>query len=266
MAKIVKRNTMNNELQINKHKNNGKQLCVERIVNGTASLKDLLSVETKSIDFAKCLRKINTIQKIYSAGSQVGACTVVAGNMVTVKLNEESMTAYKKALKMLKEQDNHIPYGDSIWVEGYNMFSEFNFENGMRYSYYVVTNEEIAKLETKISGMDYNQVTLEDLQALQADLPPFVRAWQESSIDVSKDKDKVFNKAFSDFFKKIEVTSTYLKNSSDMFIFNLNDAKMRHKAGRVNDIRFEITLPQGKDVMPDMLGDINYTIKDAAEA
>ena len=35
MAKIVKRNTMNNELQINKHKNNGKQLCVERVLNGT---------------------------------------------------------------------------------------------------------------------------------------------------------------------------------------------------------------------------------------
>ena len=265
MAKIVKRNTMNNELQINKHKNNGKQLCVERVLNGTASLKDLLSVETKSIDFAKCLRKINTIQKIYSAGSQVGACTVVAGNMVTVKLNEDSITTYKKALKMLKKQDNHTPYGDSIWVEGYNMFSEFNFENGMRYCYYVVTNEEIAKLEAKITGMDYDQVTLEDLQALQSDLPPFVRAWQESSIDVSKDKDKVFNKAFSDFFGKIEVTSTYLKNNSDLFIFNLNDAKMRHKAGRVNDIRFEITLPQGTDVMPDMLGDINYTIKDAAE-
>ena len=265
MSKIVKRNQKSNELKITVHSANSFEACRERVIDGTATLKDLLAIKTKSIDFAKCTRKIKMIQRIYSAGSQVGACTIVAGNMVTVKLTEESMETYKKSLKMLKRQDNHVPYGESIWVEGYNMFSEFNFENGKRYVYYVVTNAEIDELARRIKSMDYNQVTLEDLQALQNDLPPFVRAWQESSIDVSKDKDKVFNMTFADFFKKIEVTSTFLKNHMESIELNFDNIKVLHKAGRTRDMKFEITMPTGKDVMPDILGDINYAIKDATE-
>lgn len=265
MSKIVKRNQKSNELKITKHSANSFEACTERVIDGAATLKDLLAVKKSVIDFAKCTRKIKMIQRIYSAGSQVGACTIVAGNMVTVKLTDESMETYKKSLKMLEKQDNHVPYGESIWVEGYNMFSEFNFENGKRYVYYVVTNAEIDELAKRIKSMDYDQVTLEDLQALQNDLPPFVRAWQESSIDVSKDKDKVFNMTFADFFKKIEVTSTFLKNHMESIELNLDNIKVLHKAGRTRDMKFEITMPQGKNVMPDILGDINYAIKDATE-
>jgi hypothetical protein len=267
MAKITKRNSNNNELRIAKHAADSFDACVERIIDGNASLQDLLNVKKQEIDFAKCLRKIKTIQKIYSAGSKVGACTIVAGNMVTVKLTEESMEAYKKAMKMLEANETHTPYGDSIWVEGYNMFSEFYFtgDRAFRYTYYVVTNEEIDLLEQKIRNMDYNSVTLEDLQALQNDLPPFVRAWQESSIDVSKDKDKVFNKDFADFFKKVNVISTHLKNQAENILFNLDEAKLRHRAGRTKDISFEITLPLDKDVLPDILGDINLGITQAVE-
>lgn len=265
MSKIVKRNQKSNELKITVHSANSAAACRERVIDGTATLKDLLTIKDSTINFAKCLRKIKMIQKIYSAGSQVGACTIVAGNMVTVKLTEETMETYKKALKMLEKQDNHVPYGESIWVEGYNMFSEFNFVTGKRYVYYVVTNAEIDELARRIKSMDYNQVTLEDLQALQNDLPPFVRAWQESSIDVSKDKDKVFNMTFADFFKKIEVVSTFLKNHMESIELNFDNIRVLHKAGRTRDMKFEITMPTGKDVMPDILGDINYAIKDATE-
>lgn len=269
MSKITKRNSNNtNGLKITVHSANSFEACRERVIDGTASLKDLLTIKKSVIDFSKCLRKIKTIQKIYSAGSQVGACTIVAGNMVTVKLTEESMDAYKKAIKMLTKQETHTPYGESIWVEGYNMFSEFVFDGAkcFRYTYYVVTNAEIEQLEIKIKAMDFDSVTLADLQALQNDLPPFVRAWQESSIDVSKDKDKVFNKTFSDFFKKINVVSTHLKNQSENIKLNFDEAKLRHKAGRTNDIHFDITLPLDQDVLPDMLGDINVGIKDSVEA
>ena len=265
MSKIVQRNQKSYELKITVHSANSAEACRERVIDGTATLKDLLTIKDSTINFAKCTRKIKMIQRIYSAGSQVGACTIVAGNMVTVKLTEESMETYKKSLKMLKRQDNHVPYGESIWIEGYNMFSEFNFENGKRYVYYVVTNAEINELAKRIKSMDYDQVTLEDLQALQNDLPPFVRAWQESSIDVSKDKDKVFNMTFADFFKKIEVTSTFLKNHMESIELNFDNIKVLHKAGRTRDMKFEITMPTGKDVMPDILGDINYAIKDATE-
>lgn len=264
MSKITKR-TNNAELKITKHAANSFNACIERVIDGKASLQDLLNVKKAEIDFAKCTRKIKMIQRIYSAGSQVGACTIVAGNMFTVKLTKETMEQYKKALKMLEAHDNHVPYGESLWVEGYNMFSEFNFATGKRYVYYVVTNAEIEELARRIKAMDYNSVTLEDLQALQNDLPPFVRAWQESSIDVSKDKDKVFNMTFADFFKKIEVTSTFLKKQMEMIDLNLDNMKLLHKAGRTKDMSFEITLPTNDKVVADILGDINYAIKDATE-
>ena len=267
-----KLNKNNNSMEVNTMKTNKYQenniIAVQgRIENGTATLKDLTAVKKNQvIDFAKCTRKINMIQRIYSGGSAVGACTIVAGNMYTVELTEENMHVFKDAIsnKILKERAEHVPYGESIWVEGYNMFSEFRFETGQYYVYYVVTNEEMKMLKAKIAGMDYNRVTLEDLQALQADLPPFVRAWQESSIDVSKDKEKVFNMNYDDFFKKIDVVSTFLKQHMEEIAMNLAEAKDMHKAGKTN-FNFKIELPLNEDVLPDMLGKVNVALKDATE-
>jgi hypothetical protein len=267
MSKITKRNSrtgMNNgELKVTSYNKDSYQAVRERIIDGTASLKDLLSIKDKAIDFTKCERKIKTIQLIYSAGSQVGACTVVAGNMFSVKLTENTAETFKKSLKMLKENATHQAY-ESIWVEGINKYT-YKFKDGHYYIYYLVTNEEIKELEDRIAAMDYNSVTLEELQLLQEDLPPFVRAWQESSIDVSKDKDKVFVKQFSDFFKKIEVISTFFKKAMDEITNNFNDLKVLHRAGRVNDMQYKITLPENDKVMPDMLGDVNYAICEAVE-
>ena len=285
MAKTTKRNTMNN---MNLNKTNGgyemkstinsraympksnkyaaQQMAnkVQKVLNGTAKLDDLTDIKDKSIEFRNCTRKIKVIQLIYNAGSQVGACTVVAGNMVAFVLTEETMETYKKALKMLDKNETHEKY-TSVWVEGVNKFT-FNFADGFFYEYYVVTNAEMDMLEAKIKAMDYERVTLEELQLLQKDLNPFVRAWQESSIDVSKDKDKVFNKQFSDFFKKIEVTSTFMKKNREGIKTNFASIKKLHKAGRKGDMEFRITLPSNPDVMDDIIGFANYRIADAVEA
>ena len=261
-------NTMEvNDMRIEMYETNSMESIKERIIDGTATLKDLTVMKgTKEIDFNKCLRKINMIQRIYSGGSAVGACTIVAGNMYTVELTEENMHVFKDAIsnKILKERAEHVPYGESIWVEGYNMFSEFKFETGQYYVYYVVTNEEMRLLETKIAGMDYNSVTLADLQALQADLPPFVRSWQESSIDVSKDKSKVFVYNYDHFFSKIDVTSTFLKQNMDNITMNLKTIKDEHRAGKT-EFNFAIELPLTDNVLPDMLGKCNIAYKEATE-
>lgn len=261
MAKITKRT--NKETRINNHSSNARMNGIDKVLNGTAELKDLLNITKAEIDFVKCQRKIKMIQLIYSAGSQVGACTVVAGNMYTIKLTEKTSEAFKKSLKMLKERENHVPY-KSVWVDGLNRFT-FRFSDGHYYVYYVVTNAEIAQLKKNIESMDYNSVTLEELQALQEDLPPFVRAWQESSIDVSKDKTKVFNYAFSDFFKKVKVKSDYYKKQLDNIVLNFDTIKQLHKAGRTNDIVFGITIPHDSEVYDDMLGELNEEIAKAIE-
>ena len=280
MSKIMKttKTTMNSvmnnnntmeveDMRTSKYEVESTIATIARIENGTATLKDLTAMkDVKEINFSKCLRKINMIQRIYSGGSAVGACTIVAGNMYTVELTEENMHVFKDAIsnKILKERAEHVPYGESIWVEGYNMFSEFKFETGQYYVYYVVTNEEMRLLETKIAGMDYNSVTLADLQALQADLPPFVRSWQESSIDVSKDKSKVFVYNYDHFFSKIDVTSTFLKSNMDNITINLKSIKDEHRAGKT-DFNFAIELPLTDKVLPDMLGKCNIAYKEATE-
>ena len=280
MSKIMKttKTTMNSvmnnnntmeveDMRTSKYEVESTIATIARIENGTATLKDLTAMkDVKEINFSKCLRKINMIQRIYSGGSAVGACTIVAGNMYTVELTEENMHVFKDAIsnKILKERAEHVPYGESIWVEGYNMFSEFKFETGQYYVYYVVTNEEMKLLETKIAGMDYNSVTLADLQALQADLPPFVRSWQESSIDVSKDKSKVFVYNYDHFFSKIDVTSTFLKSNMDNITINLKSIKDEHRAGKT-DFNFAIELPLTDKVLPDMLGKCNIAYKEATE-
>ena len=76
---------------------------------------------------------------------------------------------------MLKanEDGEHVPY-ESIWVEGYNQFT-YKFKNGKYYKYYVVTNQDMLELERRISLMDYNSVTLEELQTLQHVVSPLTR-------------------------------------------------------------------------------------------
>ena len=283
MAKTTKRNSMNNMNTITKinggydmQKTNNSYVPnsnkyevyqannkVAKILAGTAKLDDITDVKDKVIDFNKCLRKIKMIQTIYSAGSQVGACTVVAGNMVSFILTEETQEAFKKALKYLDERETHETY-KSVWVENVNKFT-FKFADGFYYVYYVVTNAEMELLKQRIETMDYNKVTLEELKQLQNDLAPFVRAWQESSIDVSKDKTKVFNYSFSDFFSKIEVVSTFMKNNRENITTNFASMKKLHKAGRKEDMEFKITLPHGQEVYQDLVGFTNYRIAEAVE-
>lgn len=252
------------ELETSVYQTEEIEAIINKIYKGEETLDELLAVKVKEIDFSKCLRKINTIQRIYKAGSAVGACTVVAGNMYLAELDEKNMEYYKKALKMLKDREAHVPYGESIWVEGYNKFTEFRFETGHYYVYYVVTNEEIRMLEKKIKGMDYSSTTLEDLLALQRDLPPFIRSWQESSIDCAKDKEKVFDKNYDEFFKKIDVISTFLKSNMEEIKLNLDVVKDLHRAGKRN-FKFEISLPLTDNVLPDKVGKVSLMLKETTE-
>ena len=253
----------NEELRLAVHKNDKYQDTLSKVLDGTAELSDLLDISEKDIDFKQCHRKIKMIQLIYAGGSDVGACTVVAGNMYTIKLTEKSAEAFKKSLKMLTDKETHTPY-KSVWVEGFNKHT-YKFSKGQFYVYYVVTNAEIEELAKRIKAMDYSSVSLEELQALQNDLPPFVRAWQESSIDVSKDKTKVFNIPFSKFFKKVNVKSDFYGKQLDNITLNFDVVKQLHIAGRTNDITFKVTLPQSSEVYDDILGELNEEIAKAVE-
>lgn len=248
-------NTMNNVL------NNRETTLKERVMTGNVTLDNLQALE--GIDFAKCETPIQVMQKIYNAESLVGAVTVVVGNFCNVDVTtDEGMKQFKDKLVQLKERQRHTGYGDSIWVDGVNVFRGYHFTTGHFYCYYVVTNAEMKAIEDKIAKMSKSKMTEEDAKALQSDLTPILRAWQESSIDCTKDKTKKFNYDFRKFFKKIDVVSTFCKKHADEIVMN---SKTVYKDADKN--QFKITLPSdnNEEVAKDLVGDVTEEIRKAAE-
>lgn len=280
---------MNNMDKINKMKQiaaakkNAKVVCVsalvdevsqevlESVYDGTIGLRELLNITKKCIDMTKCERPIQVMQKIYAAGSEVGPTTVKGQNAYMIDIStDEGFEAFKEALVMLKERPVHMPY-ETVWKEGYNMFT-FKFEDGNYYIYYVVTNEEIAMLRDRIVGMSKSKMTREDAAKLQADLPPFVRAFQESSIDVSKDKDKVFSLdgkpvTLKAFLNTIDVYSHLTKTYKDSISFGFDAVKRAKRAGKIvpKFVYSNVARDKENPVM-DLMGHVTQTLENTATA
>lgn len=233
------------------------------IYNGTCDLKTLLNVTDKCIDMTQCEFPIKTMQLIYSAGSEVGKVTIQGQNMYMIDVTEEKgFKVFKEGLVPLKSNKDHVPY-ESVWIEGYNMFKQFNFTSGQYYVYYVVTNEEMRLLLSRIEGMSKEKMTVEDAKALQADLPPFVRAWQESSIDVSKDKDKVFDIPMDKILGKTKTLSQLTKKFKDHIDFGFNNVKKAKHAGKiVPDFKYTNDEVEKEAPVVDLIGRVNIALQE----
>ena len=234
------------------------------IYNGTCDLKTLLNVTDKCIDMTKCEYPIKTMQLIYQAGSEVGKVTIQGQNMYMIDVTEESgFEAFKEGLKPLKSNKAHTPY-KTVWTEGYNMFKQFNFTTGQYYVYYVVTNEEMRMLRDRIAGMSKEKMTVEDAQAVQADLPPFVRAWQESSIDVSKDKDKVFAIPMDQVLGKTTTLSQLTKKYRDAISFGFDNVKKAKHAGKIiPSFAYNNESLNDAEYVVDLMGHVNIALQEA---
>jgi hypothetical protein len=239
-----------------------------RIYDGTAELNELQLA--KNIEFSKCENPIRMIQRIYNAESKVGFCTVVVTNVATIKVTEDNLDEFKKAIKLFTRKDmieakDHIPYR-TMWMEGINKFSEFNFDNGNKYVYYVVSKTEIKEFVNRLRNIHPDKFTVADAKQIQEDIAPFARAWQESSIDITKDKSKHFGfgNNFDDIFAHVDVTSTFLKNEKENIVLNFDE--VRDAKRKVQDIQFRIILPKDMPKLEDTIGEINLAIKDAAES
>lgn len=233
------------------------------VYNGTVDLKTLLNITDKCIDMTQCQFPIKTMQLIYSAGSEVGKVTIQGQNMYMIDVTtEEGFAIFKKGLKPLKKQATHVPY-ESVWIEGYNMFKQFSFTTGQYYVYYVVTNEEMAMLRDRIAAMSKDEMTVEDAKLVQADLPPFVRAWQESSIDVSKDKDKVFNIRMDQVLGKTETLSQLTKKYKDSISFGFDAVKKAKHAGKiVPDFKYTNDAVEKDAPVVDLMGHVNIALQE----
>lgn len=233
------------------------------VYNGTVDLKTLLNITDKCIDMNKCQYPIKTMQLIYSAGSEVGKVTIQGQNMYMINVEDKAgFETFKDGLKPLKNKATHVPY-ESVWIEGYNMFKQFSFTTGQYYVYYVVTNEEMAMLRDRIAAMSKDKMTVEDAKLVQADLPPFVRAWQESSIDVSKDKDKVFNIRMDQVLGKTETLSQLTKKYKDSISFGFDTIKKAKHAGKiVPDFKYTNDAVKQAEPAVDLMGHVNIALQE----
>ena len=264
MSKLLaKKNNKAVVASVNTLVNNRTDEVLSAVYNGTVDLKTLLNITDKCIDMTQCQFPIKTMQLIYSAGSEVGKVTIQGQNMYMIDITtEDGFEIFKDGLKPLKNKATHVPY-ESVWIEGYNMFKQFSFTTGQYYVYYVVTNEEMAMLRDRIAAMSKDKMTVEDAKLVQADLPPFVRAWQESSIDVSKDKDKVFNIRMDQVLGKTETLSQLTKKYKDSISFGFDAVKKAKHAGKiVPDFKYTNEAVEKDAPVVDLMGHVNIALQE----
>jgi hypothetical protein len=264
MSKLLaKKNNKAVVASVNTLVNNRTDEVLSAVYNGTVDLKTLLNITDKCIDMSQCQFPIKTMQLIYSAGSEVGKVTIQGQNMYMIDVTtEDGFEIFKDGLKPLKNKATHVPY-ESVWIEGYNMFKQFSFTTGQYYVYYVVTNEEMAMLKDRIAGMSKDKMTVEDAKLVQADLPPFVRAWQESSIDVSKDKDKVFSIRMDQVLGKTETLSQLTKKYKDSISFGFDAVKKAKHAGKiVPNFKYTNEAVEKDAPVVDLMGHVNIALQE----
>lgn len=83
----------------------------------------------------------------------------------------------------------------------------------MVYNVYYISNIEIAKFREQLMELDINKITYDDIVMIQSDLYHLFRAYQESSIDETKDKSKTFKIKWDEIIGY--VPRTYSTHSED---------------------------------------------------
>ena len=237
-----------------------------KVDNGTISRERLMGME--AVDMSNCVRPISVLQLNYNPVNLIGPATTAMTNVVTIDVEEE-MEAFKSMFVNLEVRDNHQAW-TSIWKEGYNMFKEFDLVTGQHFTIYVVTNEEIKAFANQVKQLNADELTVEDAKQMQFDFRPIVRAFQESYIDVVKDKTKKFDLDYTDIINSVAVKSTFIKKHKDFISFNFNAVKAAKKA-RKNIPNFQFSLEaeafgqvkKYEEQPADMISKINDTAIDA---
>ena len=228
--------------------------------NGTITRKTLMAM--KEVDMSKCERPISVLQLNYNPVNLIGPFTTAGTNFTTIDVRK-NMKEFKDMLVNLEARDCHTKW-NSIWKEGYNMFKEFDLVTGEHFIIFVVTNEEIKAFAEQVKQLDINSLTVEEALQMQYDFRPIVRAWQESYIDVVKDKTKRFDLDYTDVINSIAVKSTFIKKNSKLIDFNFKAVKAAKRAGKAIP-KFEFSLEavangqvkNYNDVAADLISKVN---------
>lgn len=183
------------------------------IKNFSITKEDLVEQKNITLPINVRLQLVKLLALGYNSNSKVGEVTNDLTAICTARPEEfynEDGTLDKdlfcKAFKTADRINGTVGQYKSIFAKDENVFSfVLHYDNRYKVIAHYVSNEEINEFAKRISKLDLNKVTTEDIVRMQGDLWYLFRAWQESSIDVVKDKSKAFKKAFDSIIGKINV-------------------------------------------------------------
>lgn len=192
---------------LNNVKNNGflaaqenviKVQYAESLVKGDVTVDKMKAIGTVPVNAIQDMNSILAKASFAAEVSKVGSTTVsmqVGGSNPKVYFTEGSFDKklFKKVFKAAGKAEVKGKKYESVFYEGINKFSQVDFEMGIKYTIYLVNKATIKKYQDELSTMCLDTVaSVADVQQVIVDLDPIARALQESSIDVTKDKDKDF--------------------------------------------------------------------------
>lgn len=148
----------------------------------------------------------------YDCNSLVGLvtdlCTNVATALPTEFFNEDGSLNFKKFSSAFKvaNKNGKVDHYESIFVEDINVIEfELNMCKQLKVKSKYVSNKEMKEFKRRLSNLNPETLTVVDIIKIQKDLWVLFRAWQESSIDCTKDKDKKYAVDFSEIIGAIKI-------------------------------------------------------------
>lgn len=195
----------------------GRQKLIEQgLLNGTITRENFLSVKEEIILPINVVNNPLVLLALnYDCNSKVGIWTNKAMNICTALpsefINDTGLGAndkFKKAFLCVttvgKKQNYTRIFKDNLNIHTFSVFKGEDYKVDV----YYVSDKEIDAFAEEIASLDLTALTVEDIKAIQADLWFLFRAWQESAIDMTKDKDKQFGIAMDEVLGNAKVRTS----------------------------------------------------------
>lgn len=213
-GKLNKSNKMNNALNNGMVITKGQETFrAEELLNGTITKESFLKMGKIELPAAIKANPLMVLALSYDQDSKVGIWTNKAMNICTALpsefLNEDGKGANKqfnRAFINAGKGNGSNKHYERIFNEELNI-SIFNLvaDPDFKVEAYYVSNKEINMFDKALRNLDLAELNLIDVMNIQADLWFLFRAWQESSIDMVKDKAKQFAKGMDEILGALQV-------------------------------------------------------------
>lgn len=194
-------------LKVEDYRADAKELVLRHIANDCVTKKEFLSIDKLVV--ADCVNDPFGVMGLsFVAESKVGLWTNKAMKICTA-MPESLKDKFEEAFPHGGERMVSGRHYRRIFIGGINCLKAIVDDDSHIYEVETnyVSNNEINIFDRRIKQLDVESLTVEDVKDIQKDLWHLFRAWQESAIDMTKDKRKVFNKSMDDVLGSIQVLS-----------------------------------------------------------